>query len=90
MANRWKFPDAIVEGIRYQLAPLDALVFSRFAALISIADYIVHENGKDGGAALLEKFPNDLADKLGINLVKLMERIDETNDLIGGFDDLLN
>lgn len=90
LASRWKFPDAITAGIRYQLDPLSAPEFSRFAALINIADFIVHENEKDGGATLLENFPNDLATKLGINLVKLMERIDETKDLIGGFDDLLH
>lgn len=90
LANRWKFPDAIVSGIRYQLNPLAAPEFSRFATLINLADYIVHENEKNGGATLVEHFPNELATKLGINLVKLMERIDETKDLIGGFDDLLH
>lgn len=90
LANRWKFPDAITAGIRYQLDPLGAPEFSRFAALINIADFIVHENEKDGGATLLENFPNELASKLGINLVKLMERIDETKDLAGGFEDLLH
>ena len=90
LANRWKFPDAIVESIRHQLEPLNAPEFSRYAALINLADYIVHENERDGGVTLVEHFPNDLATKLGINLVKLMERIDETKDLIGGFDELLH
>lgn len=90
LANRWKFPDAIVAGIRYQLNPQDAPEFSRFAALINIADYIVHANEKNGGANLVEHFPNDLATQLGINLVKLLERIDETKDLIGGFEELLH
>lgn len=90
LAHRWKFPDTIVEAVRNQLDPLAAPQFSRFAALINIADFIVHENEKNNGAMLIENFPNDLATKLGINLVKLMERIDETKDLIGGFDDLLN
>lgn len=90
LASRWKFPDAIVAGIRYQLNPLAAPEFSRFAALINLADYIVHENEKNNGAAIVANFPNDLATKLGINLVKMMERIDETKDLIGGFDDLLH
>ncbi|WP_323816180.1 HDOD domain-containing protein [Cellvibrio sp. NN19] len=90
LASRWKFPDAIVAGIRYQLDPMAAPEFSRLAALIYIADFIVHENETNDGAALVANFPNDLATKLGINLVKLMERIDETKDLIGGFDDLLH
>ena len=81
---------SIVAGIRYQLNPLAAPEFSRFAALINLADYIVHENEKNNGAAIVANFPNDLATKLGINLVKMMERIDETKDLIGGFDDLLH
>ncbi len=90
LASRWKFPDAIVDGIRHQLNPLAAPEFSRLAALISIADYIVytHEKGKD--ADLLVNFPNDLATRLGINMVKLAERIDETNDLMGGFDELIH
>jgi len=90
LANRWKFPDTIVESIRHQLNPEAAAEFSRFAALINLADYIVHENEKNNGATLVKHFPNDLATKLGINLVKLMERIDETKDLIGGFDELLH
>lgn len=90
LANRWKFPDAIVSSIRHQLDPSGSPEFSRFAALINMADYIVHENEKNGGAALVENFPNDLATKLGVNLVKLMERIDETKDLVGGFEDLLH
>lgn len=90
LASRWKFPDNIVAAIRNQLDPLGAGEFSRGAALIHLADYIVHENEKDGGATLVENFPNDLATKLGINLVKLMDRIDETKDLMGGFDELIN
>ncbi len=90
LANRWKFPDTIVAAINYQLNPAAAPEFSRFAALINIADYIVLENEKGNSAALMEHFPNDLATKLGINLAKLTERIDETKDLIGGFDDLLH
>lgn len=89
LASRWKFPDAIVAGIRDQLNPLAAPEFSRLAALINIADYIVHENEKNDGAEIVAHFPNELATKLGINLVKLMERIDESKDLIGGFDELL-
>ncbi|OZY84586.1 hypothetical protein CBP51_15485 [Cellvibrio mixtus] len=90
LANRWKFPDAIVAGIRYQLNPQAAPQFSRLAALVYIADYIVHSNEKENSAHLIENFPNELATQLGINLVKLLERIDETKDLIGGYDELLH
>lgn len=70
--------------------PLAAPEVSRFATLINIADYIVHMNEKGNDEELLAHFPNDLATKLGINLVKLMERIDETKDLMGGFDELIH
>ena len=90
LANRWKFPQAIVDGIRHQLNPLAVTPVSRFAALINVADYIVHMNEKGDDAALLSEFPNDLATSLGINLVKMLERIDETKELAGAFDGLLD
>jgi HD-like signal output (HDOD) protein len=90
LANRWKFPQSIVDGVRHQLNPLAVEPFSRFAALINIADYIVHMNEKGDDAALLAQFPNDLATRLGINLVKMLERIDETKELAGAFDSLLD
>lgn len=90
LANRWKFPDAIVKGIRYQLEPLKGEPFPRFAGIISIAMYInkMNDEGSDG-AAILANFPNEIATKLGINLVKLMEKIDETKELGTAIDELL-
>ena len=90
LASRWKFPDAIVEGIRNQLNPLKEEDFSRLAGLINLADYIVHMNEQGDDAALIANFPNELATKLGINLVKMMEKIEDTKDLVGGFDSLLS
>jgi HD-like signal output (HDOD) protein len=90
LAMRWKFPIAIADAIRDQLDPLGAEKFSRLAAIINLADYIVHMNEKGNDAELLAHFPNDLASKLDINLVKLMERIDETKELTGGFESLIS
>lgn len=90
LANRWKFPDAIVKGIHYQLDPLKVDPFPRLAGVISIALYInkMNDTGADS-AAILASFPNDVATKLGINLVKLMEKIDETKELGTAIDELL-
>ena len=90
LAHRWKFPDAIVKGIRYQLDPHEAEVFPRLAGVISIALYInkMNEAGADS-AAILASFPNNLATELGINLVKMMEKIDETKELATPIDELL-
>lgn len=90
LANRWKFPDAIVKGIRYQLEPQAADNFPRLAAIINIALYINQKNGEGAtSAAILEDFPSELATSLGINLVKMMEKIEETKDLGTAIDELL-
>jgi HD-like signal output (HDOD) protein len=91
LAHRWKFPEAIVKGIRYQLNPLEADVFPRLAGVISIAMYInkMNEAGADS-AAILANFPSALATELGINLVKLMEKIEDTKELATPIDELLD
>jgi HD-like signal output (HDOD) protein len=90
LAHRWKFPDAIVKGIRYQLDPRAEESFPRLAAIISIAIYInqMNDSGADS-AAILASFPSELATELGINLVKLMDKIEETKELASPIDALL-
>jgi HD-like signal output (HDOD) protein len=90
LASRWKFPDAIVKGIRYQMNPSGDDPFPRLAGVINLAIYIntMNESGADD-AEILAKFPNELATKLGINLVKLMDKIEETKDLGSAINELL-
>lgn len=90
LADRWKFPNAIVEGVRHQLAPQLAPQFSRLAALVYMANYIVYENQHGNASSLVESFPSDMAARLGINMLKLMDGIDATKNLIGEFDELLH
>jgi HD-like signal output (HDOD) protein len=91
LANRWKFPDAIVKGIRYQLDPQSAETFPRLAAIINLALYINQKNDEGANSAeILEVFPSELATSLGINLVKMMEKIEETKELGTAIDDLLD
>lgn len=90
LATRWKFPDAIVKGIRYQLDPQEAEFFPRLAGVINIALYINKMNAEGAdSAAILASFPSKLATELGINLVKLMEKIEETKELGTAIDELL-
>ena len=90
LAHRWKFPVAIVKSIRYQLDPHEAELFPRLAGVVNIALYInkMNEEGADS-AAILASFPNSLATELGINLVKMMEKIEETKELATAIDALL-
>lgn len=90
LACRWKFPEVMVVGIRDQLDPLAAVPFSRLAAIIYIASHIVKMNQKGDMAGLIADFPVELATKLGINLKKMMEIIEDTKDLLGGFDELFH
>jgi hypothetical protein len=48
----------------------------------------MNEAGADS-AAILASFPNSLATELGINLVKMMEKIEETKELATAIDALL-
>jgi HD-like signal output (HDOD) protein len=90
LAMRWKFPDAIVKGIRYQLDPYEAEFFPRLAAIINLSLYINKMNSQNADSeAILESFPSKLATELGINLVKLMEKIEETKELGTAIDELL-
>ena len=90
LAHRWKFPEAIVKGIRYQLNPLEADVFPRLAGVINIAMYINKMNDAGANSAeILANFPSALATELGINLVKMMEKIEDTKELATAIDELL-
>lgn len=88
LAYRWKFPEVMATGIREQLAPLASPTFSRLAAIIHIARHIVHMNQQGDSEALMAEFPHEVANKLGINVKKMTSIIEDTQDLLGGFDDL--
>lgn len=90
LASRWKFPDAFVQGIRYQLDPLAAAEFPRLAAIMNIAFYInkMNEQGADSDL-ILANFPTALATQLGINVDKLIDKIEDTKELSTAIDELL-
>jgi HD-like signal output (HDOD) protein len=91
LASRWKFPDAMVKGIRHQLQPNVEDDFPRLAGLIHIAMYInqMHVNDADD-TSILAGFPNELASKLNIHVDKIMEKIAETKDFASAMDELLH
>jgi HD-like signal output (HDOD) protein len=90
LANRWKFPDDMVKGIRYQLSPTAEETFPRLAGIINIAFYINTMNEKNAdNATILASFPDGIAVQLGINVVKLMGKIEETKELSSAIDELL-
>jgi HD-like signal output (HDOD) protein len=91
LASRWKFPDAIVKGIRYQLQPNIEDDFPRLAGLIHLAVYINEMNlNEQDSATILAGFPNELVSKLTINVDKVMGKIAETKDFGSAMDELLH
>lgn len=90
LANRWKFPDTIIKGIRYQLSPASAEIFPRLAGIICIAFYINAMNKQNAdNDTISANFPNEIATRLDINLTKLMDKIKETKELGSTIDELL-
>lgn len=88
LANRWKFPQVIVDAIRYQLQPQAVQPFSRYAALIYLAMCIVAADKQS--APLEADFPWGLVELLGIDRGKIPQALDEVHDLGQGFDVLFH
>ena len=89
LVSRWKFPERIVVAVRYQLSPLDAPDFSRFACLVALATYMVGMNKSGDTRAMMAAFPNILADALEIDMLKMLDAITETKNLGADFERLL-
>ncbi|MDB6062752.1 MAG: hypothetical protein JWM78_2855 [Verrucomicrobiaceae bacterium] len=84
LANRWRFPDAIVNAIRYQSSPNAAQPFSVYAGLIYLAQQVVAQ--LDIGAApdqLMEALAVDIVHALKLDTDKMQLHLAELNDLTG-------
>lgn len=90
LANRWKFPEEIVNGIQHQLQPqIDEDNYETLAGIVLIAKYIF-ENRDDEDALFMENFPLQDGKKLGMDIVAVLDNIDEAKALDSSMDDLLN
>lgn len=89
LAERWKFPAEIVNGVRNQLQPLVDDEVVPLAAVLFLANYIHTINCSDTPEPLLNHFPKEVADLLNINAVELMAHLDETKSLNEGLEDML-
>lgn len=89
LARRWKFPEEIQDAIRNQVEPLSD-PFSPYAALIALAVYI-NESEKAGKSReeQLAAFPNELAQRLQLDLLKVFESWDQLKDEEDDIDALL-
>lgn len=91
LARRWNFPQIIQDAIRYHNDPLKQEPFLPIAALVHLAEYIIHhlEMG-DETAELIGNIPLALTDKLTLNLDRIAESLDGIREQMGSWDSLIH
>ncbi|MGH1441206.1 MAG: HDOD domain-containing protein [Cellvibrionaceae bacterium] len=90
LANRWKFPQEIVEGIRHQIEPqVSEEGYKPLAGILFIAQYL-YENQASDSETLIANFPFEHSAKLNIDKVSLIDNIEEIKELDAGIDELLD
>ncbi len=90
LAIRWKFPKVISDAIRWQNHPEEHdEEGAALACVVTIAIYLTNHAEEDK-QTLLESFPSDLGNTLGINLVEMLGSIDQLDDIDAGIDELIS
>ncbi len=89
LAQRWKFPQEIADGIRWQQEPMGAEHPTPLAAINALAIYLADQADKDK-QALLADFPSPIAASLDIDLVELLANVDQLDDIDEGIEELLS
>lgn len=89
LANRWKFPEEIVEGIRHQLQPqADEEDYKMLAGIVYIAKYLF-EHREEDTETIVANFPLEQGKALGMNIVAVLDNIGEVKELDSGIEELL-
>lgn len=90
LCHRWKFPTTISDAIRWQNHPEESTGDSAsLASIIAISMYLTNHATSDK-QVLLESFPSELGNHLGINLVEMLENIDQLDDIDSDIDELIS
>lgn len=89
LAQKWKFPDEVVEAMRQHASLAEGDDFSRLGAVVALASYIDNIHDAEDHEHMVENFPTDIASQLGIDAVDLLSRIDETLELAEEIDSML-
>jgi HD-like signal output (HDOD) protein len=90
LANRWKFPDDIVDGLRHQLAPyVSEDDYKPLAGILFMAKYL-YDNQDLDSETLIANFPFEHSAKLNLDIVTLLDNIEEIKTLDNGIEELLD
>ncbi len=90
LAKRWKFPDVINSGLRFQNNPKKATPASVTAALIYLAKHVVDMH-KDHPTKdeILASLPSEIKDNPPVDLNEMVSALDTVDDFSGGIGSLL-
>lgn len=90
LARRWNFPQVIQDAIRHHHEPLQQEPFLPLAALINLAEFIIHhlEMG-DEHAEIIGHIPLALTDKLTLNLDRIADSIDGISEQMSSWDSVI-
>jgi len=81
LACRWKFPEDIVEGLRHQLQPETSDgQYHKLSGVLLVANELYHQRN-ESVEDIVANLPRDHIEKLMIDKVKLIDRIDEIKDI---------
>jgi HD-like signal output (HDOD) protein len=90
LANRWKFPEEIVDGIKHQLQPqVSEDDYKNLAGIVYIAKYLF-ENKDTEESELVANFPSEHGKALGMDMVAVLANLKEVQALDSGIDELLD
>ena len=89
LANRWKFPQVIVDGIRYQLTPDTEEGYKPLAGMVYLALYL-HRYRDQGTDYLVQNFPYDMLESLKLDKVSVIDNLEEIYQLDEGIEELID
>ena len=90
LAQRWKFPQEIVEGIRQHANPLESSSGNTMAGLVYLAVYINNsQKSKISDKEILQNFPIEVAVSIEMNTEKALEDLEQLKGIESGMDSLL-
>ncbi|GAA3913261.1 HDOD domain-containing protein [Litoribacillus peritrichatus] len=90
LARRWRFPDEMSEGIAYHYKPLESDPISKMAGILYLARFLrkAHQE-KMNEAQIIEGFPSDVADAIGMDHAKALQEVQDTVGVEEGLEALL-
>ncbi|MDO6460302.1 HDOD domain-containing protein [Granulosicoccaceae sp. 1_MG-2023] len=90
VAAKWKFPERIVTGVKYQSCPWDAGTEKRMASLIYLARFLNDSLNRElADEEIIATFPNQTAADAGLDLSRMLDNIAEIHGLDAGLGGLL-